>query len=210
MLNCLNVARYFIVRAYEDGQEDQMTNMKVQKLLYYSQSLHLALYDKPLFGDEIQAWRYGPVCPPAYKFYQEFEAEQLPIPQPDFLLQIPDETKKLLEEVWSHFSGYHAYRLSDMTHVEFPWKKARKGLPAEASSTEPILIEDMKALGQQKLDSIERNRPLYELRQQHLQFSGDAWDVLELLTGSVEAPADWSSEHDHYLYGTPKHQEADS
>jgi hypothetical protein len=35
---------------------------------------------------------------------------------------------------------------------------------------------------------------------------GDAWDVLEALTGTLEAPQDWASEHDHYLYGTPKHQ----
>ncbi|MBH8551583.1 antitoxin family protein [Nostocaceae cyanobacterium CENA357] len=34
--------------------------------------------------------------------------------------------------------------------------------------------------------------------------SGDAWDVLEAMVGTVEAPEDWSSEHDHYLYGTPK------
>ncbi len=31
-----------------------------------------------------------------------------------------------------------------------------------------------------------------------------AWDVLESLIGTVEAPEDWASEHDHYLYGTPK------
>lgn len=48
------------------------------------------------------------------------------------------------------------------------------------------------------------------LRQQHLRSSDSAWDVLESLTGTVEAPADWSAEHDHYLYGTPKHQETDS
>lgn len=48
------------------------------------------------------------------------------------------------------------------------------------------------------------------LRQQHLQTSGNAWDVLKSLTGTVDAPADWSAEHDHYLYGTPKHQETDS
>ena len=36
--------------------------------------------------------------------------------------------------------------------------------------------------------------------------SGDAWDVLEALTGTLEAPNDWSSEHEHYLYGTPKRQ----
>lgn len=48
------------------------------------------------------------------------------------------------------------------------------------------------------------------LRQQHSQPLSDAWDVLESLTGTVEAPADWSAEHDHYLYGTPKRRETDS
>jgi hypothetical protein len=48
------------------------------------------------------------------------------------------------------------------------------------------------------------------LRQEHLQSSGNAWDVLESLTGTVEAPIDWSAEHDHYLYGTPNHQPTES
>ncbi|GCL43768.1 hypothetical protein [Dolichospermum planctonicum] len=34
---------------------------------------------------------------------------------------------------------------------------------------------------------------------------GNAWDVLEALTGTIEAPSDWSSQHDHYLYGNSKH-----
>lgn len=163
MINCLPVARYFIIRAYQDGIEAEMTNMKVQKLLYYSQSLHLALYDEPLFEQEIQAWRYGPVCPPAYRFYSEFEANQLPIPSQEALTEITEEKKQLLEEVWEYFGGYHAYRLSGMTHLEFPWKKARKGLPADASSTAPICLEDMKALGHQKLDIMERENPAYQL-----------------------------------------------
>lgn len=32
----------------------------------------------------------------------------------------------------------------------------------------------------------------------------DAWDVLERMAGTVDGPDDWSLEHDHYLYGTPK------
>ncbi len=163
MIDCLNAARYFIIRAYEDGLEAEMTNMKVQKLLYYSQSLHLALYSEPLFEAEIQAWRYGPVCPPAYKFYSEFEAKQLPIPDKESLLQLSPQKQELLEEIWEYFGGYHAFRLSDMTHVEFPWKKARKGFPPQASSTEPILLNDMKELGYHKLDRIERDNPAYEL-----------------------------------------------
>jgi len=35
---------------------------------------------------------------------------------------------------------------------------------------------------------------------------GDAWNLLETLVGALEAPSDWASEHDHYLYGTPKRQ----
>ncbi|MBO3458727.1 hypothetical protein G7B40_016215 [Aetokthonos hydrillicola Thurmond2011] len=39
---------------------------------------------------------------------------------------------------------------------------------------------------------------------------GDAWDLLETMVGTVEAPRDWSSEHDHYLYGTPKQEFLDT
>jgi uncharacterized phage-associated protein len=161
MLSCLDVARYFIIRAYEDGKEASMTNMKVQKLLYYAQSLYLALYDEPLFEDEIQAWRYGPVCPPAYHFYSDFEAKQLPVPDRDFVTVLPHNTRSLLEEVWDYFGTYHAYFLSDMTHLEYPWRKARRNLPPTASSVEPIALPDMHFLGQQKLEEIEREHPAY-------------------------------------------------
>jgi hypothetical protein len=48
------------------------------------------------------------------------------------------------------------------------------------------------------------------LRQQYLRHSSNAWDVLESLAGTVEAPTDWSQEHDHYLYGTPKSGKTES
>ena len=37
----------------------------------------------------------------------------------------------------------------------------------------------------------------------------NAWDILESLAGTVEAPEDWSIQHDHYLYGTPKRNLSD-
>ncbi len=162
MVSPLDVARYFIFRAYEDGREALMTNMKVQKLLYYTQSLYLALFEEPLFEDEIQAWRYGPVCPPAYRFYREFEEKQLPIPQKNELMALSEEVQNLLEEVWEYFGEHHAYFLSGQTHLEFPWKKARKGLPADAASQEPIVVSDMQILGQQKLEEMERSHPVYK------------------------------------------------
>ena len=162
MISCLDAAQYFIARAYEDGLEVNMTNMKVQKLLYYAQSLHLALYDQPLFAEEIQAWRYGPVCPPAYRFYSDFEAQQLPFPERKKLSHLSEEIQSVLDEVWENFGGYHAYRLSEMSHLEFPWRKARQGLPTAASSTQAISLDDLKALGHQKLEQIERSSPVYD------------------------------------------------
>jgi|GEM_PF-4321867 len=32
----------------------------------------------------------------------------------------------------------------------------------------------------------------------------DPWDVIEGLIGTIDGPSDWSDQHDHYLYGTPK------
>ena len=172
MVDPKNIAKYFILRAYQDGRENQMTNMKVQKLLYYTQCLHLALYEEPLFADDIQAWRYGPVCPPAYRYYSKFEAQQLPIPQQDIINLFTEEIRELLEEVWQYFGVYHAYDLSDMTHSEFPWMKARIGLSSEESSTNPISQKDMGLLGEEKLLEIEKDHPHYNEILSHVLTEG--------------------------------------
>ena len=46
----------------------------------------------------------------------------------------------------------------------------------------------------------------YVVTIEHKKKSGEQnlWDVLDNLTGTVEGPEDWSKEHNHYLYGTPK------
>jgi hypothetical protein len=46
----------------------------------------------------------------------------------------------------------------------------------------------------------------YQITVEVLPLAENAWDVLDKLTGSVTAPADWSKEHDHYIHGTPKRQ----
>ncbi len=34
--------------------------------------------------------------------------------------------------------------------------------------------------------------------------SGDVWSLLAQAAGSIEAPADWANQRNHYLYGVPK------
>ena len=55
MYNALNIAKYFI-KLTSPEEEYFITNLKLQKLLYYAQGFHLALYAKPLFNEQIKAW----------------------------------------------------------------------------------------------------------------------------------------------------------
>ena len=161
MISPIELAKYYIVKAYDDGKDSEITNMKIQKLLYYSQSIYLALFDCPLFIEEIQAWKYGPVCPPAYQFYREYEDKQLPNQNED-LIDIPKDIQDLIDEIWQYFGRYHAYILSGMSHLEFPWRNARRGLNDYESSQELITKDDMQKLGREKLSEIEKDHPLYQ------------------------------------------------
>jgi uncharacterized phage-associated protein len=44
-----------------------MSTMKLEKLVYYAQAWYLARHDEPLFAEEIQAWREGPVAPALFR-----------------------------------------------------------------------------------------------------------------------------------------------
>ena len=71
MTTANNVAKYIIHRFQEAG--DPVTNLKLQKLLYYVQGWHLGIFKNPAFNDEFEAWVHGPVIPEvfhAYKFNQ--------------------------------------------------------------------------------------------------------------------------------------------
>lgn len=55
MLSCRDVANYFLLLNYGND----LTNLKIQKLVYYAYGLHLARYNKRLFKEHIEAWDYG-------------------------------------------------------------------------------------------------------------------------------------------------------
>ncbi|MDP2247969.1 MAG: DUF4065 domain-containing protein, partial [Nitrosomonadales bacterium] len=68
MTTAINVARY-IIRKFQDAG-DPVTNLKLQKLLYYVQGWHLGIYNTPAFEDDFQAWVHGPVVPSTFQEYR--------------------------------------------------------------------------------------------------------------------------------------------
>lgn len=136
MLSCFDVADYFIWLANETGSF--ISNLKLQKLVYYAQAWHLALYDAPLFQEDFQAWVHGSVIPVLYQKYKFFGW------QPILAIASPENSKEawdFLDEVAKEYFACDAYELEQMTHVEAPWKQARGNLLPDASSDATIQKE---------------------------------------------------------------------
>ncbi|PSF35524.1 hypothetical protein C7H19_16040 [Aphanothece hegewaldii CCALA 016] len=139
MLSCFNVADYFIRLANETGSF--VSNLKLQKLVYYAQAWHLALYDVPLFEEDFQAWIHGPVIPTLYQKYRVFGWR--PITE-DVNPILPEAIQDFLNEVAQEYFACDAYELEQMTHAETPWNRARGDLPPDAHSNAVIKKEWMK------------------------------------------------------------------
>ena len=119
MADVFDVAQYILC------QQGKMTTMKLQKLVYYCQAWALVWDEKPLFPEQIQAWASGPVVPELYNVHRgEFEIDAFSLGNKNNLKRYEKET---IDSVLSYYGGKGAQWLSDLSHLENPWKQARKG-----------------------------------------------------------------------------------
>ena len=119
-LSCHDVAQYLLAQMDVDAG-DLISNLKLQKLVYYAQGFALALYSRPLFSERIEAWTHGPVVPDLYHEYKGFGSEALPFPSGYDFSNFDAQTRALLDEVYATYGQFSAWKLRDMTHSEPPW-----------------------------------------------------------------------------------------
>ena len=119
-ISCFDVAKYFLSLQDEEVGEF-ISSLKLQKLVYYAQGFHLAIYDKPLFPEEIEAWAHGPVIPKLYHNYKKYGSGGIP-PEPFDIKQFSETQIELLNEIWLLMAQYSAWKLRNITHEEPPWK----------------------------------------------------------------------------------------
>jgi uncharacterized phage-associated protein len=138
--SALDVAAYFVELAGENNEND-LTNMKLQKLLYFAQCEHLKKNGSPLFLDAIEAWQYGPVVPAVYDVYKTCGA--FPITVFDVLAEdtntaaLSDDVRGFVKSVWDRYSRFSASFLVSLTHKKGePWDRVYN----DPSSTKTIDI----------------------------------------------------------------------
>src|SRR4051794_29210853 len=106
-------AEYLVALSQDAG--DPVTNLKLQKLLYYAQGWYLALNNDPLFNDRIEAWPHGPVVPRVYGRFKHWRWD--PISEAIASPQLRDKVAAHLKEVMDVFGIYSAFQLERMTHA---------------------------------------------------------------------------------------------
>lgn len=126
-----------VARKILELSDKSPTPLKLQKLTYYSQAWSLVWEDRPLFDEEFQAWANGPVSPLLYSKHKgTYTLDK------DFLascsgFDFNDADLRTITEVLKFYGSKDPFYLSELTHKELPWKKARGNTPAgEASSAE--------------------------------------------------------------------------
>ena len=137
------IANRFLDLAKSDGKA--LTQMQIQKLVYFAHGWHLAFYDEPLCTNHAQAWQWGPVFPDLYHATKQFgnspistpvsaeedvvNAGRIVVEKRIVTISPQDEgALALIQRVWDEYGGFSAARLSRMSHdAKGPWHFAREG-----------------------------------------------------------------------------------
>lgn len=130
IVNCFDVAKYIL------SKSGSMTTMKMHKLIYYAQAWSLAWDEGPLFSESIEAWMNGPVIPKLYHFHKgKYSLSETEISGDSNKLSTSQ--KETVDKILNYYGDKNSQWLSDLTHMEEPWLKAREGLsPNERGNRE--------------------------------------------------------------------------
>jgi uncharacterized phage-associated protein len=127
------VANFFIQQSVDAGSSD-LTQLKLQKMVYFAHGWHLALLDGPLFAEPVQAWRYGPVIQSLRAEFRHFgntvinkKARDITLDngilvERDVELRQPATITRFLNRIWEVYGRFSPIQITNMTHEQgTPW-----------------------------------------------------------------------------------------
>ena len=140
MFDAKDIALWFIyksnaeekINSISDEEYEGISDLKLQKLLYYAQGICLSMTGKILFPNKIYAWEHGPVIKEVYEIYKNFGSNYIKginNEENDKIvskIESNKEVSKILNIVYDNFAIYTAWQLRNMTHEEgSPWSMTK-------------------------------------------------------------------------------------
>lgn len=137
MSKIYDVARYITATCGE------ISAMKLQKLMYYAQAWHMVWEEEPLFAEDFEAWANGPVLPAIYNKHRGcFKVAESLFNEGD-TSNLTEKEKENIEKVLEFYGDKTAQWLSNLTHQEDPWLKARGDTPIGDPSNKIIPLSEI-------------------------------------------------------------------
>ena len=145
---CFDIANYFLDKAKQTAIA--VTNLKLQKLVYYAQAWHLAIHNEALMEEvEFEAWIHGPVIHELWNKYRNYSYK--PINEEVTPPELDARSDQFLEEVGEVYLDKDAYTMELMSHREDPWILARNGYADNERCTNTISEESMRTYFKSRL-----------------------------------------------------------
>ncbi|MDR0841233.1 MAG: DUF4065 domain-containing protein [Christensenellaceae bacterium] len=180
------VANFFIVATKLNEDEDSITNLRLNKLLYFAQAWYVALKDRPLFSEPIEAWTFGPVVRSIYNKYSDLVKSPIANADVDFnLSELSEEELDVLFAVMAEYGQYSTSKLVDMSH--------EKG-----GAWEKVYVENMKNVI--PIETIQQDFVGKSLRTFEDSTSAASAEDYHNAAGTLVLPADWKDKLD-IVYG---------
>lgn len=128
----------YIYQRYQKQFGKCIDEMKLHKLLYFTQRESIIQTDEPIFQEEFEAWKHGPVMTGIRRMYKDGSLTKA-IPQ-----SIADRYKKIFDVVFDTYASKDSWSLSSITHGEYCWEKARNGIPENENCDRKIDTNDIR------------------------------------------------------------------
>lgn len=133
----LSVARNFYDKYVTDFGEN-MSEMKMHKLMYFVQRESLMYDNVPLFAESFLGWKYGPVL---QSVREEYRKEY---PFNDVDKEISKRSTELVMSILQKYGAMSPWKLSGISHNELSWKRSRMGLKSGENGSRRLEIEAIR------------------------------------------------------------------
>ncbi len=138
-----SIANELIRRAHRDGIP--ITPLQVIKLTYFCHAWMLALYNRPLLEQPVEAWLYGPVVPELYRSLRRYGGEPITRPIDLSVAGVEERTydefeQDLIDQVWEKYGHFSGMQLSAMAHAPgSPWEQIWEFYNQNAVIPDPLI-----------------------------------------------------------------------
>lgn len=118
MYDALEIAKYIISKCFKEGAP--VTNLRLQKLLYFIQLESYKRNFRLMFDDDMYAWQFGPVVPDVYYEYNMYGGSPILLNYDNLDIQLNDRI--LINRVIKENNNTPIWQLVNNTHKEGgPW-----------------------------------------------------------------------------------------